>query len=172
MPSKELPPDTELQRAPLLEAQVEIEIAAGNLDRARSAAEELQLVAARFHSKALVAGATLARGRVRLAEGDAVDAERFFSEAARLWNDVGAPYEAALARLGLAEALRAGGSERQADIERQAARTVLDGIEAAPPTDTAAHVAGRDGTDEPLPQTSASFVARATTGRWSSRGAR
>ena len=83
MPSKELPPDTELQRAPLLEAQVEIEIAAGNLDRARSAAEELQLVAARFHSKALVAGATLARGRVRLAEGDAVDGERLFSEAAQ-----------------------------------------------------------------------------------------
>ena len=149
VPSKELPPDTELQRAPLLEAQVEIEIAAGNLDRARSAAEELQLVAARFHSKALVAGATLAQGRVRLAEGDAVDGERFFSEAARLWNEVGAPYEAALARLGLAEALRAGGNERQADFERQAARTVLDGIEAAPPTDTAAHVAGREGTDEP-----------------------
>jgi hypothetical protein len=149
VPSKELPPDTELQRAPLLEAQVEIEIAACNVDRARSAAEELQLVAARFHSKALLAGATLARGRVRLAEGDAVDGERFFSEAARLWNEVGAPYEAALARMGLAEALRAGGSERQADFERQAARTVLDGIEAAPPTDTAAHVAGREGTDEP-----------------------
>jgi tetratricopeptide (TPR) repeat protein len=131
VPSKERPPDTDLQRAPLLEAQVEIEIAAGNLDRARSAAEELQFVAARFHSKALVAGATLARGRVRLAEGDAVDGERFFSEAARLWNEVGAPYEAALARMGLAEALRAGGSERQADIERQAARTVLDGTEAA-----------------------------------------
>jgi len=147
MPSKELPPDTELQRAPLLEAQVEIEIAAGNLDRARSAAEELQLVAARFHSKALVAGATLAQGRVRLAEGDVADGERFFSEAARLWNEVGAPYEAALARIGLAEALRAGGSERQADFERQAARMVLDG-EAAPPTDTAAHVAGRNGTDK------------------------
>ncbi len=149
VPSKELPPDNELQRAPLLEAQVEIEIAAGNLDRARSAAEELQLVAARFHSKALVAGATLARGRVRLAEGDAVDGERLFSEAASLWNDVGAPYEAALARLGLAEALRAGGSELQADLERRAARTVLDGIEAAPRTDTAAHVARGAGTDEP-----------------------
>ncbi len=73
VPSKELPPDTDLQRAPLLEAQVEIEIAAGDIDRARAAADELQLVAARFHSKALVAGATLARGRVRLAEGDAAD---------------------------------------------------------------------------------------------------
>ena len=90
MPSKERPPDTELQRAPLLEAQVEIEIAAGNLERARSAAEELELVAARFQSKALVAGATLARGRVRLAEGDATGAEQSFSDAARLWNDVGA----------------------------------------------------------------------------------
>ena len=139
VPSKELPPDTELQRAPLLEAQVEIELAAGNLDQASSAAEELQLVAARFQSKALVAGATLARGKVRLAEGGAVDAERFFSEATRLWNDVGAPYEAALARLGLANALQAGGSERQADIERRAARTALDGLEVAPPAETAAH---------------------------------
>src|SRR6185436_13878367 len=37
VPSKELPPNTELRRAPLLEAQVEIAIADGDLDRARSA---------------------------------------------------------------------------------------------------------------------------------------
>src|SRR5215210_34329 len=86
VPSKELPPDTDLQRAPLLEAQVEIEIAAGDLGRAGAAADELQRVAARFQSKALVAGATLARGRVRLAEGKAADAARCCSEAARLWN--------------------------------------------------------------------------------------
>ena len=71
VPSKERPPDTDLQRAPLLDAQVEIEIACGDLGRARAAADELQRVAARFQSKALVAAATLARGRVRLAEGDA-----------------------------------------------------------------------------------------------------
>ena len=70
VPFKERPPDTDLQRAPLLEAQVEIEIAAGDIARARSAADELTRVAARFESKALVAGATLAHGRVRLAEGD------------------------------------------------------------------------------------------------------
>jgi hypothetical protein len=132
VPSKELPPDTDLQRAPLLEAQVEIEIAAGDIDRARSAAEELKLVAARFQSKALVASTALAEGSVRLAEGDAADGERFFSEAARLWNEVGAPYEAALARMGLAEALRTGGSENQAALELQAARTILDRIEAPP----------------------------------------
>jgi hypothetical protein len=114
VPSKELPPNTDLQRVPLLEAQVEIEIAAGNLDRARSAADELKLVAARFESKALIAGAALAQGRVRLAEGDAENGERFCSEAARLWNEVGAPYEEAVARVGLAEALRAGGREHEA----------------------------------------------------------
>src|SRR5260221_75165 len=37
VPSKEVPPNTELRRAPLLEAQVEIEVAAGNLDSARPA---------------------------------------------------------------------------------------------------------------------------------------
>src|SRR5215211_3045170 len=98
VPSKELPPATALQRAPLLEAQVEIEIAAGNVDQARSAAHELELVADRFESKALGASATLARGRVRLAEGDAADAVRLFAEAARLWNEVGAPHEEMLAR--------------------------------------------------------------------------
>ena len=81
VPSKELPPNTELRRAPLLEAQVEIEIAAGNLDRARAAAEELARIAAVFESKALAAGATLARGQVDLAEGDAAGARREFAAA-------------------------------------------------------------------------------------------
>jgi tetratricopeptide (TPR) repeat protein len=132
VPSKERPPNTHLQRAPLLEAQVEIEIAAGDISRARAAADELEAIAARFESKALVASAAVARGRVRLADGDAADAEQSFSEGVRLWNEVGAPYEAAIARMGLAEAHRARGSEQRADLESQAARTILDGIEAGP----------------------------------------
>ena len=173
VPSKERPPNTDLQRAPLLEAQVEIEIAAGDLDRARSAADELELVAARFESKALVASAALAQGRVRLAEGDAADAEQLFSEAARLWNEVGAPYEAALARMGLADAHRAGGSEHRADLELQAARAILERIEAAPDRQ-ARQRASRTATHwttQPA-ETATPSVARATTGRWRSRGAR
>ena len=100
VPSKELPSNTELRRAPLLEAAVEIEIAAGDLDRARAAADELEQVAARFESKALAASAALARGRVRLAAGDASEAERHFEVAARLWHEVGAPHETSLARIG------------------------------------------------------------------------
>jgi len=132
VPSKERPPNTALQRAPLLEAQVEIEIAAGDIRRARLAADELEQVAARFESKALVAGATLARGRVRLADGNAEGAEQSFSEAVRLWSEVGAPYEAAIARTGLAEAHHARGNEHRAALERHAASTTLDEIEAPP----------------------------------------
>jgi tetratricopeptide (TPR) repeat protein len=135
VPSKELPPNTELRRAPLLEALVEIEIAAGDIGRARSAADELEVVADRFRSKALFAGAALAQGRVRLAEGDAAAAEQRFSEAAQLWNEVGAPYEAALARGGLADALRANGRADRAVLEARAARAVLDRIEGAPQAD-------------------------------------
>jgi len=145
VPSKELPPDTALQRAPLLDAQVEIEVAGGDLGRARAAADELERVAARFQSKALVAGATLARGRVRLAERDAAEAERCCSEAARLWNEIGAPYEAALARMVLAEALRAGGREDHAVLELQAARTTLDRIEVAASATAETNVLRREG---------------------------
>jgi tetratricopeptide (TPR) repeat protein len=145
VPSKELPPDSDLRRAPLLEAQVEIEIAAGDLGRAREAADDLERVAARFQSKALVAGATLARGRVRLAEGQVAEAERSCSEAARLWNEIGAPYEAALARTALAEALRAGGSEDQAALELRAAQTILVRIEVAASEATQSNVFRREG---------------------------
>src|SRR5215210_5109610 len=149
VPFKERPPDTDLQRAPLLEAQVEIEIAAGDIARARSAADELTRVAARFESKALVAGATHAHGRVRLAEGAAEDAEWLYAEAARLWSEIGAPYEAAVARAGFADALRASGSEQRAALELEAARAVLDRIEAEPTADDAVSVAPDGGAQEP-----------------------
>jgi MalT-like TPR region len=146
VPSKERPPDNDLQRAPLLDAQVEIEIAAGDVERARAAAGELRLIADRFHSKALRAGATLAEARLRLADGDGAGAERLFSEAARAWTEVGAPYEAALGRLGLAEALDAGGNRRLADLEREAAEAILDGIgTAAAEPRTAENVIRREG---------------------------
>jgi tetratricopeptide (TPR) repeat protein len=148
VPSKERPPNTHLQRAPLLAAQVEIELAAGDLGRARSAADELELIAARFESKALVASAALARGRVRLADGDAAGAEQSLSEAVRHWNEVGAPYEAAIARMALAEAHRASGSEHRAALESQAARSILEGIQAAPSLAPPVHVEDHDAVDE------------------------
>jgi tetratricopeptide (TPR) repeat protein len=148
VPSKERPPNTDLQRAPLLEAQVEIAIAAGDVDRARSAADELDLIASRFESKALVASAAYARGKLRLARGDTAGAKPYLSESVRLWNEVGAPYEAAISRLCLADAHHASGSHQRAELERRAARTILDAIEAAPPESPPADVAEPDARDD------------------------
>ncbi|MGH2542544.1 MAG: transcriptional regulator, partial [Ardenticatenaceae bacterium] len=146
VPSKELPPNSELRRAPLLEAQVEIEVAAGHLDLARAAANQLSQIAALFQSKALLASAALARGRVGLAEGDTPAARRDFDEAAHLWSEVGAPYEAALARMGLGHAHRAEGSEERAILEFQAARSGFErvgAVEKVAEVDRACDDAGR-----------------------------
>ena len=104
VPSRELPPNTDLRRAPLLAARVEIEVADGDLVAARDAADELADVAASFQSSALAASAAMADGRVRLATGDSAGARRAFETAVQLWNLVGATHEVALARTGLAQA--------------------------------------------------------------------
>lgn len=126
VPSKEWPPNTKLRRAPLLEAQVEIAIAAGEIDCARSAAEELGRIAATFQSSGLAATATFARGQVRLAEGDPASARREFEAAAHQWSAIGAPHETALARLGLGHALRAEGQEARACLEFQTAAAMFE----------------------------------------------
>ncbi|WP_369779298.1 transcriptional regulator [Streptomyces sp. R33] len=132
VPSKELPPTSELRRAPLLDAQVRIAVAGADLETARVAARELEEVAAAFESNALAASALRARGEVLLAEGDAAGASAFFTDAVRAWNEVGAPYETAECRLRLADAQRALGNLRAETLEREAARTELDRITRAP----------------------------------------
>ncbi len=148
VPSKEVPPHTELRRAPLLEAQVEIEVAGGNLDSARAAAEQLSRIGALFESKALAASGTLARGRVRLAEGDGAGARREFEAAAHLWNEVGAPYETAIARMGLGDACRAEGNEALALLEFRAARSVFEQIGAKVEAVRAAQACGDGRVDQ------------------------
>jgi tetratricopeptide (TPR) repeat protein len=108
VPSKELPSNTQLRRAPKLEAAVEIEIAAGEIERARAAATELQAISVTFESKALSASAALALGRVCLAAGETALAERNFELSARLWHEVGAPFESSVARKAQHLARRAG----------------------------------------------------------------
>lgn len=136
VPSKEFPPDSDLRRFPLLEAQVEIgaAIKGAELAHARAASAELTRIAGRFKSKALDASATVARARVLFADGDAHGADRAFDEGARLWHELGAPYEAAMARAALAEARRAIGHAASADLESRAARSILERLGAAPPS--------------------------------------
>lgn len=126
VPSKEWPPAGGLRRAPLLAAQVEIAGAAGDLSTARRAAGQLSDVAGTYQSQALVAAAALARGRVALADGDPRTAVAACEQALAGWLEVGAPYEAAVARLLLAAAHRLLGREARADLEEAAARAQLE----------------------------------------------
>lgn len=133
VPSKEQPPNTQLRLAPLLAAHVEISIAAGETEAARAATDELERIGAKFESKALVATAAAARAKVCMATGDRVGARASFERAARLWLEVGAPYEAALARTGLADVHRAEGNAQLAALERRGAAGLLEKIGASTP---------------------------------------
>jgi class 3 adenylate cyclase len=108
-------------RARLLPAQVEIAIAAGDVERARTAIDELGGIVVGYPSPALEAGRQLASGRVLLAEGDAPGAAREVRAAIKGWRDVGAPYEVARARAVLSRALRAVDNDDEADLELKAA---------------------------------------------------
>ena len=148
-PWKEQPPDTDLQRAPLLETQVEVEIAAGDVERARLAADELERVAARFASKPLAAAAATSRARVQLADGEPGAAEVSLAGAIRSWHEVGAPYEEAVARLLLAAAHAAGGREHAAVLERGTAGGLLDRLRAAPVSSPEQVISTSDGPGGP-----------------------
>ena len=100
-----------LARAKLLPAGVQIALAQGDADRARSAVDELEATAAAFRSPALAAAGASCRGRLQLAEGDAGGACASLHRALRQWQDLDVPYEAATARLLLGQACRGSGDE-------------------------------------------------------------
>jgi tetratricopeptide (TPR) repeat protein len=167
VPSKELPPNTELRRAPLLEAQVEISVAAEDLDRARWAVDELSRIADSFESRALAASAALARGRVRLAEGHAVSARREFEAAVQMWNEISAPFETAVARMGLAQATRAEGEEERARLEFRAARATFERVGAVRHAARAAQACGDIARDDFAPRTDAPNIFSREGDYWS-----
>jgi hypothetical protein len=125
IPSKEMPPATELRRAPLLEAQVTIECDLGDLERASAASRELDLIAKKFGSKALLASSAFSGGRLALAQGDAIAACQNLERAAQLWTEAGAPYESASARMWLGLASFAAGQEDLGSQRLQAAASAF-----------------------------------------------
>jgi DNA-binding CsgD family transcriptional regulator len=119
-------------RARLLPACVEIELAAGEPEKARAASEELGRIAAGHEDGMLGAMAALARAAVELAAGDARAALVPARHAARVWQRLEAPYEAARARTLVGLACRALGDGDTAGFELEAARGILTGLDAAP----------------------------------------
>jgi class 3 adenylate cyclase len=144
------PPDP-LARARLLPAQVQISLAAGELERARAAAEELEQVADQFRvgnrrTAAREGAVQLAWGQVRLAERDWDGAAGALRTARETWDKVGAPYETAQARLLLGLAYRGEGDEDGAREELIAAKSTFERLGAVLDLHRASELLGESAT--------------------------
>ena len=114
-----------LERAPLLAAAVEIYRAAGDVAGARVAADELASFSSFASSPVLSAIAAHAAGCVLAAEGDFVAALRELRLAARTWQALRMPYDAARTAIEIAVACDALGDRCAASLERDNARSTF-----------------------------------------------
>ncbi|WP_043453571.1 LuxR C-terminal-related transcriptional regulator [Streptomyces fulvoviolaceus] len=127
-----------LERCRLLVAQVEVSLALGHLDEARTAAEALESLAGEWQrlrgtaATPLHASAASAGGAVAFAAGDLDRAQDLLRRALDLWLELSVPYEAAQVRMTLAAADRAAGDTEGARMELRAAQQVFQELSAAP----------------------------------------
>ncbi len=121
-----------LKRAGLLPAYVEIMLAVGEIEEARSACRELEQIATSYESAMLGAMVAHARGAVELALGDAGAALVTLRRAAEVWQALEAPYESARTRALIARACRDLGDEDTGTMELRAARGIFEQLRATP----------------------------------------
>ena len=108
-----------------LELLVRAAVAAGDKPWARAAADEIAAIAHATPNGPLRATALLAEGRLAAAATEHALARALLEDAADLFDASGARYDAALARLELAAALRAEGRDKHATRVGQSARDTL-----------------------------------------------
>jgi len=140
--------DEPLGRARLLPAVAEIAIAAADLDTARSAAAELQQIVDSYkigerRAPAFDATVNLTLGQIELAEKEWEAASRDLRRARDEWQEIGAPYETAQARMLLGIAFRHQGDEHAATLELQAAQTTFARLGARLDEERAKELLGR-----------------------------
>ena len=119
-------------RARVLAAYVEIMLADGDLDAARTGVDQLEAAASDLGSAYLQALAHDGRGALLLAGGDATGATAVLRRAWRGWQALDAPFEAARVRVRMARARLALEDEDTARAELDAARQVFQQLQAAP----------------------------------------
>jgi tRNA A-37 threonylcarbamoyl transferase component Bud32/tetratricopeptide (TPR) repeat protein len=117
-----------LDRAKLLPALVEIDVACGEIAAAAEGVSELETITTTYTSPALVATAALARGRVELARGQAVPATVHLRRASRIWAEIDLPIALAQTRLLLSRAYSLLGYTDEAEWEERAAQAAMDRI--------------------------------------------
>ena len=130
-------------RSRLLPAHVEIMLAAGDIDAARAAADELSEIADDLDAPLLRALAAQAQGSVLLLEGDARAALAALRPAWTAWQELEVPYEAARARVLIGLACRQLGDEDSAEMELDAARWIFGRLGAGPDVAHAQSLSGK-----------------------------
>ncbi|MGH9223319.1 MAG: LuxR C-terminal-related transcriptional regulator [Acidimicrobiales bacterium] len=122
--------DGPIGRARVLGPYAEIVLAAGDIDAAEAAADELARIAVELGSPLLRAQAAHHEGAVLVARGDWTGGLVPLRAALRRWNDLDAPYHAAQTRLLIAGACESVDDHEGAGMERRAAHTALDRLAA------------------------------------------
>jgi ATP/maltotriose-dependent transcriptional regulator MalT len=126
--------DTRAQatRARILAAAVEILLAAGDLEGAGVAADELSQIARVVDASLLSGTSAHATGAVLLAQGDIAGAGTSLREAWDIWRDLEMPYEEAQTCLLLAAVCERRGDEDGRRLELDAARKLFKQLNATP----------------------------------------
>ncbi|MEP6493522.1 MAG: LuxR C-terminal-related transcriptional regulator [bacterium] len=119
-------------RSYTLHAAIDIMLAANDVAAARSAANELSVIAAELDAPYLYATASQGAGAVLIAEGQPASAMQVLRGAWSRWNGLEAPYEAARVRVLIGLAHRAMGDEESAIMEFDAARQTMQTLGAIP----------------------------------------
>ena len=127
-----------LRSGSLLATLVEAELALGDLDAARAAADELADLAHGSDLLPLRADASLADARVLVAMGDLPGALGTYQLAKGQFGDAGRPFQVGQCRLELAEVLAANGEPAAALTEGRAALATFERLGAASARDQAA----------------------------------
>lgn len=122
-----------LARTRLCAAAVEIAVAAGAVDIARKAADELEDVAQQYSSPGLSAMADEARGAVALAEDRPDEALPILRRACAAWRELDAPYDCSRVRRLLARVYAALGDLDASEREQAAADAALAGMKSSAP---------------------------------------
>ena len=136
-----------LDRARLLGAVVEVELAEEDVAAGRAGVDELNRIAAESDAPALRAVAGYAEGAVQLAEGDDRAAALTLRETVQLWRELDAPYEAARTLVLLARSCRRLGDSGTAELDLDAACSTFVRLGAS--TDLSAALALVEGGDRP-----------------------
>jgi ATP/maltotriose-dependent transcriptional regulator MalT len=139
--------DTRAQatRARILAAAVEILLAAGEVDQARAAADELSVIARALDASLLSGTSAHATGAVLLAQGDIAGAGASLRDAWDIWRDLEMPYEEAQTCLLLAEVCERRGDADGRRLEFDAARKLFKQLNAEAPLPHITEPSGRAG---------------------------